>query len=152
MRPPILPAATGVLASQAIGYPWPYPPIFPRQESAMLIRQFPALSAAIAQFIVAVILSFPVHLSLDETTAIEAVTVAALGLVVAAMTHPFAYSAVTGLLAAGLTCLLAFKTPGITPGLLSAVNGVIAVFAFKAVHRAVSPVIPVPPSPAEHAR
>jgi len=107
-----------------------------------LLTRYPALSAALGQLAVTLILAFGVHLDVTATAAVEACTAAGLGLVVAAFTRPFAYSAVTGFLLAGLACLAAFKIRGITPGLLSAVNAAFAAFAFKLTHQAVTPVVP----------
>lgn len=111
---------------------------------------YPALTGGLAQMIIAVITSFSFHLSVTDTAAIQAATIAVIGFVVALRTRPFAYSAVTGLLAAGAGLLLAFKVHGITAGEVSAFNAIVAMFAFKLVHQAVSPVPPQPVTPPGH--
>lgn len=113
------------------------------------VAAYPALTGGLAQMIVAVITSFSFRLSLTETAAIQATTIAVIGFVVALRTTPFSYSFATGLLSAGAGLLLAFKVRGITPGEISAFNALVAMFAMKLVHQAVTP----NPSPAvaEHA-
>ena len=110
---------------------------------------YPALAAAIVQVVESVVLAFGIHPDLAQSRAIQAVSVAALGLIVAAFTRPFSYSAVTGFLLAAGTVLVSWHVPFMTPAILEAFVALAAAFGFKAVHRAVTPAAgsPVRPAP-----
>ena len=103
------------------------------------LSSYAALGAAFGQLAVALIVAFGFTPTVVQTGAIEAVTVAVLGLVAAALQRPYTlasvYTAVTGLLTAGLSLLLAYKAPHITPGLLSSVNAVFGVLFYVLAHQ-----------------
>lgn len=84
-----------------------------------LARTDPALVMAVVQGALALGISLGLTLTAGETGAIEAAATAVLGLAVALYTRPFRTGAATALVAALGTLLLAFKVPGISPGLVS---------------------------------
>lgn len=84
-----------------------------------LARTDPALVMSVVQGALALGISLGLTLTAGETGAIEAASTAVLGLIVAAYTRPFRTGAATAAVAALGTVLLAFKVPGISPGLVS---------------------------------
>ena len=84
-----------------------------------LARTDPALVMAVGQGALALGISLGLTLTAGETGAIEAAATAVLGLAVALYTRPFRTGAATAAVAAVGTVLLAFKVPGISPGLVS---------------------------------
>ena len=90
-----------------------------------VIKTEPAMVTAVVQAILGVIVSFGFSLTADETGAIMAVTTALLGLVTAVSARPFAVSALTGLVSAVVTLLVAFGVHGIQPNTVVSVNAAI---------------------------
>ena len=84
-----------------------------------LARTDPALVMAVVQGALALGISLGLTLTAKQTGAIEAASTAVLGLAVALYTRPFRTGAATAAVAALGTVLLAFKVPGISPGLVS---------------------------------
>ena len=84
-----------------------------------LARTDPALVMSVIQGALALGISLGLTLTAAQTGAIEAAAIAVLGLAVALYTRPFRTGAATAALAAVGTVLLAFKVPGISPGLVS---------------------------------
>ena len=85
----------------------------------LLARTDPALVMTIVQGALAAGISLGLHLTAGQTGAIEAASAAVLGLAVALYTRPFRTGAATAAVAAIGTVLLAFRVPGISPGLVS---------------------------------
>ena len=84
-----------------------------------LARTDPALVMSVVQGALALGISLGLTLTAKQTGAIEAASTAVLGLIVAGYTRPFRTGAATAAVAALGTVLLAFKVPGISPGLVS---------------------------------
>lgn len=94
------------------------------------LRTEPALIMGLVTTLLGLLMSAGIHLSTDKTGVIEAVVSAALGLIVAAATWPFAVGAVTGLIGAVGTLLLTFGVHHVSAGEVSAVNAfVVAILA-----------------------
>lgn len=90
-----------------------------------LIRTDPALVMSVIQGALALGISLGLTLTAGQTGAIEGASAAVLGLAVALYTRPFRTGAATAAVAAIGTVLLAFKVPGISPGLVSAASTLI---------------------------
>ena len=90
-----------------------------------LIRTDPALVMSVIQGALALGISLGLHLTAKQTGAIEAAATAVLGLAVACYTRPFRTGAATAAVAALGTVLLAFRVPGISPGLVSVASTLI---------------------------
>ena len=90
-----------------------------------LIRTDPALVMSVIQGALALGISLGLTLTAKQTGAIEGAATAVLGLAVALYTRPFRTGAATAAVAAIGTVLLAFRVPGISPGLVSAASTLI---------------------------
>lgn len=84
--------------------------------------------AVLAQSVVVLVVA-RYHLSSGQVAAVEAVTVAVLGVLAAAWTRPFHVQAISGLLAAVGTLLAAFSVH-VPPGWVGVWNAVLAVVLF----------------------
>lgn len=84
-----------------------------------LARTDPALVMSVVQGALALGISLGLTLTAKQTGAIEGAATAVLGLGVALYTRPFRTGAATAAVAALGTVLLAFRVPGISPGLVS---------------------------------
>lgn len=105
-----------------------------------IAKNEPAAVVAVVQTLLALIVQFGFTLTPAETGGILAATAAALGLIAAIATRPFAPAAVTGLLTALGTVLVAFGVPHVTSGMVSGLNALIlALFALTAVRPQVTP-------------
>jgi len=87
-----------------------------------LARTDPALVMSVVQGALALGISLGLHLTTAQTGAIEGAATAVLGVAVALCTRPFRTAAATAAVAAAGTVLLAFRVPGISPGLVSTVS------------------------------
>lgn len=106
-----------------------------------IAKNEPAAVVAVVQTLIALVVQFGFTLTAAETGGILAATAAALGLIAAVATRPFAPSAATGLLTALGTVLVAFGVPHVTGGMVSGLNAlVLAGFALTAVRPQVTPV------------
>lgn len=85
----------------------------------LLARTDPALVMAVVQGALALGISLGLTLTAKQTGAIEGAATAVLGLAVALYTRPFRTGTATAAIAAAGTVLLAFRVPGISPGLVS---------------------------------
>lgn len=91
----------------------------------LLVRTDPALVMTVVQGALALGVTLGLHLTAKQTGAIEGAATAVLGLAVALYTRPFRTGAATAAVAAIGTVLLAFRVPGISPGLVSAASTLI---------------------------
>lgn len=119
-----------------------------------LARTEPAAVTAIVQALIGLVVQFGFTLTAAETGSLLAATTAGLAVIAAAATRPFQVSALTGLLTALGTLLLAFGVPHVQAGMVTAVNAVVVgAFAFLGTRPQVTPVaklhrpVPVPPGP-----
>lgn len=112
------------------------------------IRNEPAMVVGVAQAALALAVSLGLHLTVEQTGALEAVAAGVGAVIVAASTRPVAVPVLTGGLTAILTCLVAFGVPHVTPAVVSEVNAA-AVAVLAIVLRAhQTPVAPAPaPAP-----
>jgi hypothetical protein len=90
-----------------------------------LARADPALVMTVAQAAVAAGVSVGLTLTAVQTGAAEGAAAAVFGFIVACYTRPFRTGAVTALVSALGTVLLAWKVPHVSAGLVSVVNVVL---------------------------
>lgn len=107
------------------------------------IKTEPVLITSVVQAIVALISATVVHLSAAESGAILAVTTAVLALISAIATRPFHVSALTGLISAIVTLMVAFGVHGVQPGVVSTINAAVVGVAALIVRLHVTPTIKV---------
>lgn len=119
-----------------------------------MIKTEPAMIVAVVQTVIGVIVSLGFGLSADATAAILAFTTALLAFIPAVLARPVQVSALTGLVSAGVTLLLAFGVHGIQPGLVSSLNAAIVALMAIVLRGHLTPVasivrpVPTQPSPA----
>jgi len=90
----------------------------------------PALLMTALQTILALITTLGLGLSTDWTGGILTLAAAVLSAIPGLLARPVQVSAITGLVAAAVTALIAFGVPGIPPGLVAALNAaIVAVMA-----------------------
>ncbi|MGH3304016.1 MAG: hypothetical protein ACRDOK_20535 [Streptosporangiaceae bacterium] len=93
------------------------------------------------------------HFSVAQTAGIESTAAAFLAVIAALSVDKATPALYTGLLTAAGTCLTAFAVPHVTPGLVSAVNGILAIVMASLLREKVTPVskltrAPLTPAPA----
>jgi hypothetical protein len=96
----------------------------------ILVKTEPALITGVVQAVLALLAGTVLALTAAETGAVLAVTTALLALVAAIATRPFQVAALTGLVTAVVTLLIAFGVPHVSPGIVATLNAaIVAVFA-----------------------
>ena len=105
-----------------------------------LVKTEPAMITAAVQTILAVIVTSGFNLTAGETGAILAAFTALLALVTAASARPFAVSALTGLVSAIVTLLLAFGVHNIQPNLVASINAAIVAVSALVLRGHITPV------------
>lgn len=108
-----------------------------------LVRTEPAVVTGAVQAVLALVVGLGFTLSAGQEGAILGVTTAVLGAVTAFATRPFQVSALTGLASAIVTFLLAFGVKNISPGVVPAVNALIAAVVPLVVSLRVTPLATV---------
>lgn len=106
----------------------------------------PALIVAVLQAVVALVVALGTALTAQQAGSIEAGAAALGALIVAISVHPFQVPALTGLLTAAGTVLIAFGVHHVSIETVSAVNLVITAVIAGYVRTQVSPVAPVAPA------
>lgn len=110
-----------------------------------MLKNWPALSAALVQTVLAIVLSFGLfHWGPATVGVIEAAAAAAVALWVARNVRPFPVPVLTGFLNAGITLLVAFRVPHVTPALVSLVDAVVVTVAAFFVHGNVTAKVNLP--------
>jgi hypothetical protein len=110
----------------------------------------PALIVAVLQAVVALIVALGTALSAKQAGSIEAVAAALGALIVAASVHPFQVPALTGLLTAAGTVLVAFGVKHVSIAEVSMVNVAVTAILAAFVRTQVTPVahlVPVATGP-----
>jgi hypothetical protein len=90
-----------------------------------LVKNEPAAIVAVVQTAVALIVTLGFRLTTAEAAGIVAFTAALLAAIPAVLARPVGISAITGLVTAGVTLLIAFGVPGIHPGVVASLNAAI---------------------------
>ncbi len=105
-----------------------------------LIKTEPALITGVVQAVIGLVAGRGFTLCAGQAGADLAVTTAVLGLHTAIATRPFQVSALTALVTAVVTLLIAFGVKNVSPGIVSTLNAAIVAVAALLVRVHVTPV------------
>jgi len=115
------------------------------------LKAEPVLVTGALQAVLALLSATVVTWSAGETGAILAATTAALALVNAVAARKVSTAVVTGFTTAVVTLLVAFGVPGVSPGIVSVLNGAVTAVMALILRQNVTPVASLPRKPPAHA-